>query len=231
MMDVPADWAGGIEDLVEEANRWLAHLLPADRAARPKDEVNPRLVRHYTTQGLLPAPRREGRDARYSRVHLMALLALRRLMADGLGGKALDAALGGRDEQAFERLAIDGALEGGGEPAYADNAALRYVRGLRGLTLAAAGQSVGGQLIAGAARPRPPKPDVPREAASFEEFLPAPQRAGPEVRISRTTRAVVRLDLELLIGSDFEWPQSEPQWRSLLREIGATLRDAQQSRE
>ena len=130
MMDVPADWAGGIEDLVEEANRWLAHLLPADRAARPKDEVNPRLVRHYTTQGLLPAPRREGRDARYSRVHLMALLALRRLMADGLGGKALDAALGGRDEQAFERLAVDGALEGGGEPAYADNAALRYVREL-----------------------------------------------------------------------------------------------------
>ena len=71
-------WTGGIEALVGEANRWLGQLLPADRAARPKDEVNPRLVRHYTTQGLLPAPRREGRDARYDRLHLMALLALRR---------------------------------------------------------------------------------------------------------------------------------------------------------
>lgn len=219
---MPADWAGGIEDLVEEANRWLAHLLPADRAARPKDEVNPRLVRHYTTQGLLPAPRREGRDARYSRVHLMALLALRRLMADGLGGKALDAALGGRDEQAFERLAVGGALEGGGEPAYADNPALRYVRELA---------QAAGHSAAGTARPRLPTLGEQREAAPLPDFLLAPQRAGREGRISRTTRAVVRLDLELLIGSDFEWPQSEPQWRSLLREIGATLRDAQQSTE
>lgn len=227
MIAVPADWTGGIEDLVAEANRWLADLLPADRAARPKDEVNPRLVRHYTTQGLLPAPRREGRDARYSRVHLMALLALRRLMADGLGGKALDAALGGRDEQAFERLAVDGALEGGGEPAYADNAALRYIRELA----QAAGHPVAGQSAAGAARPRLPTPGEQREAAPLPAFLLTPQRAGREGRINRTTRAVVRLDLELLIGSDFEWPQSEPQWRSLLREIGATLRDAQQSGE
>lgn len=49
MIDVQADWSGGIEALVEEANLWLARLLPADRASRPKDEVNPRLVRHYTT--------------------------------------------------------------------------------------------------------------------------------------------------------------------------------------
>lgn len=215
MIDVPAGWAGGIEELVEEANRWLSHLLPVDRAARPKDEVNPRLVRHYTTQGLLPAPRREGRDARYARVHLMALLALRRLMADGLSGKALEAALSGRDEQVFERLAVDGALEGGGEPAYADNAALNYVRQLS-------------QSSARASRSGTPKPSARPFAAPLPDFLLAPQRMTPEVRISRTTRAVVRLDLELLIGSDFEWPHSEKEWRSLLQEIGATLRDVQQ---
>ncbi|AZI45188.1 hypothetical protein EHF33_19950 (plasmid) [Deinococcus psychrotolerans] len=69
MLGISQDWEGGIEDFVEEANQRLAEVLPLDRASRPKDEVNARLVRHYTTEGLLPAPRREGREARYGRLH------------------------------------------------------------------------------------------------------------------------------------------------------------------
>ena len=93
MLGIDERWSGGIDALVTEANRLLAQLLPGDRAARLKDEMNPRLVRHYTTVGLLPAPTREGREARYGRGHLLGLLALRRLMADGLSGKALVGAL------------------------------------------------------------------------------------------------------------------------------------------
>ncbi|MPY67723.1 MerR family transcriptional regulator [Deinococcus sp. SDU3-2] len=208
MIDVQADWSGGIEALVEEANLWLARLLPADRASRPKDEVNPRLVRHYTTQGLLPAPRREGRDARYGRLHLMALLALRRLMADGLSGRALIAALGGQDEAGLEQLALEGVLEGTKGPAdREDNEALGYLRQLAVMEAPRRARVV---------KPRPPTP-VP---AALPEFLLEPRK-----KVSQTTRVVVRPDLELQIGRDFKWPTTEPEWRALLQELGATLRD------
>ena len=110
MLGIAEEWEGGIEEFVEEANRHLAELLPMDRSARPKDEVNARLVRHYTTEGLLPLPRREGREARYARLHLLSLLALRRLMADGLSGKALIAALNARSEEELAHLAQEGNL-------------------------------------------------------------------------------------------------------------------------
>lgn len=220
MIDVPAGWTGGIEELVAEANRWLARLLPVDRAARPKDQVNPRLVRHYTTQGLLPAPRREGRDARYARVHLISLLALRRLMADGLSGKALEAALGGKHEQVLERLAVEGALEGGSEAVVpADNEVMRFVQQLARPT-AGVGLST---LISHFAMP------VERNLSALRERRSSP--AAAQQTISQMTRAVVRPELELLIGSDFQWPRSEDARQELLQEIGATLHDVSRSRK
>ena len=45
MLGIAADWKGGIEEFVKEANRRLPGLLPADLAARLKDEVNARLIR------------------------------------------------------------------------------------------------------------------------------------------------------------------------------------------
>ncbi|MDL2345179.1 MerR family transcriptional regulator [Deinococcus sp. MIMF12] len=210
MIDVQADWSGGIEALVEEANLWLARLLPADRALRPKDEVNPRLVRHYTTQGLLPAPRREGRDARYGRLHLVALLALRRLMADGLSGRALTAALVGQDEAGLEQLALEGIVAADvGPVSDDDNEALRYLRQL---------SVMGVSRPARVSRLSAPAP-VP---AALPDFVP-----GSQKKVSQTTRVVVRPDLELQIGQDFEWPETEPEWRALLGELGATLRDVQ----
>ena len=110
MLDIPPNWTGGIDDFVETANTWLARLLPLDRAARPKDEVNARLVRHYTTVGLLALPTREGREARYDRGQLLQLLALRRVMADGLSGKALYSVLSGQDEDGLARLAEEGVM-------------------------------------------------------------------------------------------------------------------------
>lgn len=210
MIDVQAEWSGGIEALVEEANRWLAHLLPLDRASRPKDEVNPRLVRHYTTQGLLPAPWREGRDARYGRLHLMALLALRRLMADGLGGRALTAAVAGQDEAILERLAVEGAVDPQGAPDTDDNEALRYLRQLSGRP------SVSER---GRAASAPPPAVLP-------SFL-----LNPPKRVSQTTRVLVRPGLEMYIAGEFAWPQTESEWRALLRELGTTLRDVQTPRE
>jgi len=75
------DW--GLDDFVAEVNRLLPEVVPGDAAARGKLEVNPRLVRHYATEGVLPKPLKEGVEARYDGDHLVRVLALRRLLAEG----------------------------------------------------------------------------------------------------------------------------------------------------
>ncbi len=86
-----------LDGLVEVANQLLPGLLPTDARFRP--DVNPRLVRHYTTQGLLEAPLRTGREARYTVDHLLQLLALRRLIAEGLQAGSIGTLLVERDRE------------------------------------------------------------------------------------------------------------------------------------
>ncbi len=241
MLDVADDWAGGIEQLVQEANRRLVHLLPEDRSGRPKDEVNARLVRHYTTQGLLSAPRREGREARYTRRHLLELLALRRLMADGLGGKVLISALEYRTEQELAALATQGSdgLEGqAGQPRrerqqqaaedQADTDILSYLNRIRDRS------ALPPALLSPAPAPQPEGPDE----ASTEVYAsaPPPEPQGlfgiasghfpipPQPRKVQTlTRIEVRRGLELQVSSRLAWPQTSGQWDTLMREIRASL--------
>ncbi|GAA0516669.1 MerR family transcriptional regulator [Deinococcus depolymerans] len=213
MLGIAQDWVGGIDGFVAEANVWLSRLLPEDRAGRPKDEVNARLVRHYTTSGLLPAPRREGREARYDRRHLLHLLALRRLMADGLSGKVLFGTLSGRSEADLERLAQWGTeatpheavVSGPPSSAVQGVSALDYLRGLRADM---AGESMGMQ---------------PRELTL---------RAVPAQRVSRSvqvrSQVLVRRGLEVLVGEQFRWPRDEAAWEELLGEVRESLRDVQE---
>jgi DNA-binding transcriptional MerR regulator len=200
MLDIAPDWTGGIDDFVAAANAWLTQLLPEDRAARPKDEVNARLVRHYTTVGLLPLPRREGREARYGRLHLVQLLALRRLMADGLSGKALYSTLSGQDEVGLARLAQEGAT---GEAAGAPGDALAYLRTLK------------------------TQADRPRLVAPLPTFFHAAPvsevQAGRQHPSRLEATALVRVTsqpgLELTLGPDFTPPRSEEDWTRLLRRV------------
>ncbi|GHG26703.1 hypothetical protein CBQ26_01475 [Deinococcus indicus] len=211
MLAIAQDWVGGIDEFVMEANVWLSRLLPEDRAGRPKDEVNARLVRHYTTSGLVPAPRREGREARYDRRHLLHLLALRRLMADGLSGKALFGALSGRSEADLEQLAQWGAqaapqeavILGVRAPAPVQGAvALDYLRKLRaGMTGEAVGLSSPAQVV----------PD---------------RRAARAVQMR--SQVLVRRGLEVLVGEQFRWPRDEAAWAELLDEVRESLRDVQE---
>jgi DNA-binding transcriptional MerR regulator len=90
------DW--GLEDFVATVNQMLPEVVPSDAASRGKLEVNPRLVRHYTTEGVLPKPLKEGVEARYDADHLVRLLALRRLLAEGY-----PSAVAGRFLQRYDR--------------------------------------------------------------------------------------------------------------------------------
>ncbi|MCD0174986.1 MerR family transcriptional regulator [Deinococcus sp. 14RED07] len=214
MLAIAQDWVGGIDEFVAEANGWLARLLPEDRAGRPKDEVNARLVRHYTTSGLLPAPRREGREARYNRLHLLHLLALRRLMADGLSGKVLFGTLSGRSAEDLERLAQWGAEAAQHEAVVVGSHASGSVQGgsamdyLRRLRAGVTGEGMGLSSPALTARAVPDR------------------RAARSVQMR--SQVLVRRGLEVLVGEQFRWPRDEAAWEELLDEVRESLRDVQE---
>ncbi len=79
MMNAP--WT--IEELVERANRVLEQdpTLPPNR--RVSERLSPRIVRLYTTLGLLSRPVLRGRTGFYGPEHLMQLIAVKRLQSEG----------------------------------------------------------------------------------------------------------------------------------------------------
>ncbi|GGL87569.1 hypothetical protein GCM10010840_26880 [Deinococcus aerolatus] len=244
MLDIPPDWTGGIDDFVETANTWLARLLPLDRAARPKDEVNARLVRHYTTVGLLSLPTREGREARYERRHLLQLLALRRVMADGLSGKALYSVLSGQDEDGLARLAGEGVtleLEAvAASPAPSD--ALSYLQDLKARPRPrprtkergelANGTAVSGisKMVAGLSTSLAIQPlafartaFLDRELQSLNAVAAEPEPVPPPPTAVSLWRVTPRPGLELTLDAAFKTPQSEAEWEQLLTDLRVAL--------
>src|SRR5690606_19716519 len=100
--------AWSLDDFVERANALLPELLPKDAGKRAAEPVNQRLVRHYATQGLLDEPLKEGREARYLYRHLLQLLVVRRLLAEGFTATVVGHVLKDRPEGELEGLLTGG---------------------------------------------------------------------------------------------------------------------------
>lgn len=119
-----------LEELVAAANHFLPDILPSDISdQRIKDELTPRLVRHYTSQGTLDEPLKEGREARYTYRHLLQLLALRRLQAEGYKTGTVTPLTHTMSEPELESLVTGQAQM---ELAPTQNSALDFLQGLRG---------------------------------------------------------------------------------------------------
>lgn len=87
--NAPASW--GLEEFVEVVNGLIEQYLPVERPAnaRLRDAFNPRLVRYYTTMGLIAPPERVGKEARYGYPHLIQALVIRRLLFEGVTAPGL----------------------------------------------------------------------------------------------------------------------------------------------
>ena len=80
-----------LEEFVDVANHLLPDYLPDIRGnTKVKEEINPRLVRHYTSQKLLDEPYRSGKYAVYTYRHLLQLLLVRRLLSQGISSAAIN---------------------------------------------------------------------------------------------------------------------------------------------
>lgn len=95
-----------IDELAEQAARALAvgYDGPADARARAVPDL--RTLRYYTTLGLLDRPvEMRGRTALYARRHLLQIVAIKRLQADGLALAEIQAELAGITDTRLERVA------------------------------------------------------------------------------------------------------------------------------
>lgn len=93
-----------IAELAERATAALAGLAPAN--GRVSDVPNERLIRYYTTIGLLDPPlARRGRVALYGRRHLLQLVAVKRRQAEGASNAAIQRELLGATDDHLAALA------------------------------------------------------------------------------------------------------------------------------
>jgi DNA-binding transcriptional MerR regulator len=120
-VSTPADALYGLEDLLFVAGTLLG------------EEISPRTVRLYATQGLIDRPGKTGRSAVYGHRHLLQLVLVRALARRGLSLSAIaplcalaDAEL----EQQLEQLDGEGAAATA-PPSPTSNSALDYLRDLQ----------------------------------------------------------------------------------------------------
>jgi len=122
------DRAWTLEEFVNIANELLPDYLPEVKEnQRVKEEINPRLVRQYTSQGLLDEPTRQGKYAIYHYHHLLQILVVRRLLSEGIGLGAIVSIIQTKSNAELENL-LRGGIQIEVSPA---NPALAYLQNLR----------------------------------------------------------------------------------------------------
>lgn len=195
-----------LDEFVAQVNALLPDYLPEDgTTSRTREEVNPRLVRHYATLGMLDEPLRAGREVRYEYRHLLQLLVVRRLLAEGFGANAI-----GDLARLKSNGELEAILEGGAQLTVAPaNPALAYLEQIKN-------------------RAQGAKPAAPGPQATP---APPPATPAPRERETRWTRYELLPGVELHVNDDFAIPKSRKEQENLLQAINLQLIRIQQRRE
>ncbi|MGB3199721.1 MAG: MerR family transcriptional regulator [Nodosilinea sp.] len=195
-----------LDRFVEVTNDLLPQFLPSQSTgSRGQEPVNPRLVRYYTTQGWLDKPLKQGREARYTYRHLLQLLVLRRLLAEGYSASSIGSLIGGQADTALEDI-----LQGGVQlTVEAANPALAFLSQIRDRRES----SPSDQSTKRSARP---VMQAPPAASS----LPA---LAPDSTPQTWTRLEILDGLELHVRQDFVAPATAHERDSLLQLIADHL--------
>lgn len=205
-----------LSELVATANALLPHYLPegephSGSSSRFKEQLNERLVRHYATLGLLGAPEKAGRENRYGYRHLVQILALRRLQAEGHNTRTIEGLLQGRSEEELTAL-----LEGGTRlDVITGNPALDYLTHLKESSLLS-----------------PSERTVTLGIVSNSPSRGSPDRPGsPRDRSRRWIRSEVDDGLEFFLREDYRPPRSSREKQALLERIAAIIEESGRKRK
>lgn len=174
-----------LDEFAQVANQWLPRCLPEERAnTRVREDVNPRLIRQYATWGLVDAPLKEGREARYTYRHLLQLLVTRRLLADGYATAVIHKLVAGQGDDGLEEMLATGAMGAAAEASV--NPAIAFLQSLTGRSKESpkASQAPASSQTRREEAPPSPPPSVMRSAAAPAPSLkkmaaPRPPAAAP----------------------------------------------------
>lgn len=185
-----------LEAFVQITNDLLPQFLPTQKGnTRVREEVTPRLIRHYTTIEMLDEPLKEGRYAVYTYRHLLQILVVRRLLSEGFGASAIAQLARKQTNSELENL-LTGGVQLSVTPA---NPALAYLQDLQ--------------------QQRSSTPSSPIIAS------PAPLPAPSQTQATRWIRIEILPGLELHVQDNFTYPNSPSEQQSLLQYIAQKLRD------
>lgn len=193
-----------LEELVQVANEQLPQFLPEEKAhTRVREDVTPRLIRHYASQRMLDEPLKEGREARYLYRHLLQLLLVRRLLAEGYGASAIDKLAISKTNQELEEL-LQGGVQLTITPA---NLALAFLQ----------------QVQQRQTPPMQSLPSLPSAPPAPVAPVPVAPSALAPPSSTQWTRVEVLPGLELHIRHNFVYPSSGQEQQSLLQLIRQIL--------
>jgi DNA-binding transcriptional MerR regulator len=189
-----------LDDFVETANQLLPQFLPTlsqeDHRGSEAEDINPRLVRYYASQGLIDKPLRQGREARYTYRHLLQLVVIRRLLTEGYSSTAIAPISSAKANAELEAL-----LQGGMQlTVEAANPALAYLNQIKSRQMRPSDSPL--------PSPATPSPRARSAARNTNEAARSPQPVDAESESSNWLRVELLPGLELHLRDDFQVPKS-----------------------
>lgn len=221
-----------LEELVDIANQRLPEVSPKEKAhTRVREAVTPRLVRHYTSLGMLDEPLKEGREARYTYRHLLQLLLIRRLLAEGYGASAIGGLAIARTNDELEAL-LQGEMQLTIAPVNSApvNSALAYLQQIQQAARPAPSPSAGAQKGDRQSGPSTApatssvRPTMSPDSA-FEQSCISPALVDdlPPAAPVPWIRLEILPGLEIHIRQDFAFPSSPQEQHDLWERIRQLL--------
>ncbi len=199
-----------LDEFVEVLNPLLPQFLPVQKTrGRVREFVTPRLVRYYTSQNLVDEPLKVGREARYTYRHLLQMLLVRRLLAEGYGTSAIQPLISGKPDSELESL-----LQGGAQlTVETTNPALAFLQQVQQR------QSQAALPPHAFATPAALAPDD--EAIQRADSLPLPML--PDAAPTQWIRLEILPGLEIHVRDDFQLPVSPQEEANLLQLLARQL--------
>ena len=237
-LETQRDAAWKLEEFVQEVNTRLLARLPSDQYdARQREDFSIRLLRHYSSLGLVDESERIGREALYRYRHLLQVLSLRTLQREGWNSKAI-AGFNGRDNAELEAFlnGRDPASEATLEESSVEQSAPRAAA----ISQAPSKKSAKLEIADQTSAPLEPDREQKRESAlNFLESvrarrsaiptqaMPAPLPAfllyDPPRPMERWNRVEIAPGLELHVSNRYRRARSSSDKQRLLEVIATTL--------
>lgn len=200
----------GAAALAEAATDVLAGVESRQEKATVTEIPDERTVRYYISEGLIPpAAEKKGTSTLFGYIHLLALLAIKKLQAQNLPIKKIREIIEGKAEGELETI-----LEGS-RPATEKNEAQTYLENL---------------LLSRPSRePSMPAPPPPPAATQMPMFSSPSRAAAPspppaDSSPASWSRFEVTPGVELHVSSDLKAPADEDEIRGILRTIEKIIR-------